>query len=94
MYDRLFGDRDPVAEPGTETGTRGRVPDRLLDALDERLGDQAMLELTYVTARYLQHAVMARAAHGVGRRGRAGRRGRRSRRPDVGLRISLPSDDA
>ncbi len=23
MYDLLFGDRDPVAEPGTETGTRG-----------------------------------------------------------------------
>jgi alkylhydroperoxidase family enzyme len=23
MYKRLFGDRDPVAQPGTETGTRG-----------------------------------------------------------------------
>jgi len=23
MYDHLFGDRDPVAEPGTATGTRG-----------------------------------------------------------------------
>ena len=23
MYDRLFGDRDPVTEPGTATGTRG-----------------------------------------------------------------------
>jgi len=23
MYDLLFGDRDPVAEPGTDTGTRG-----------------------------------------------------------------------
>jgi alkylhydroperoxidase family enzyme len=23
MYDQLFGDRDPVAEPGTATGTRG-----------------------------------------------------------------------
>jgi alkylhydroperoxidase family enzyme len=23
MYDRLFGDRDPVTEPGTETGTPG-----------------------------------------------------------------------
>ena len=23
MYDRLFGDRDPVAEPGTATGTPG-----------------------------------------------------------------------
>ncbi|MBM4266484.1 MAG: hypothetical protein FJ144_07735 [Deltaproteobacteria bacterium] len=23
MFKRLFGDRDPVAEPGTATGTRG-----------------------------------------------------------------------
>jgi hypothetical protein len=23
MYDRLFGDRDPVEEPGTATGTPG-----------------------------------------------------------------------
>src|SRR6478609_8431511 len=23
LYDLVFGDRDPVAEPGTETGTRG-----------------------------------------------------------------------
>jgi alkylhydroperoxidase family enzyme len=23
MYERLFGDRDPVAQPGTDTGTRG-----------------------------------------------------------------------
>ena len=23
MYDQLFGDRDPVAEPGTATGTPG-----------------------------------------------------------------------
>ena len=23
MYDQLFGDRDPVASPGTATGTRG-----------------------------------------------------------------------
>jgi hypothetical protein len=23
LYDLLFGDRDPVAQPGTDTGTRG-----------------------------------------------------------------------
>ena len=40
MYDLLFGDRDPVAEPGTETGTRGdwwpafaNVPDILEHAV-------------------------------------------------------------
>jgi len=39
----------------------GRVPDALFDALRADLGDVAMLELTYITALYLQHAVMARA---------------------------------
>lgn len=41
MYDLLFGDRDPVAEPGTATGTRGDwwtvfalVPDVLRHAVD------------------------------------------------------------
>ena len=29
MYDQLFGDRDPVAEPGTATGTPGQLVDRL-----------------------------------------------------------------
>ena len=40
MYDRLFGERDPVAEPGTETGTPGNwwtvfalVPDCLKHAV-------------------------------------------------------------
>ena len=41
MYDMLFGDRDPVAEPGTETGTPGNwwtvfalVPDCLKHAIE------------------------------------------------------------
>ena len=41
MYDRLFGDRDPVSEPGTATGTRGDwwtvfalAPDILQHAVD------------------------------------------------------------
>jgi alkylhydroperoxidase family enzyme len=161
MYDLLFGERDPVAEPGTETGTRGdwwtvfaavpdvfehavrgfglyrspqrrldpvlrelgqtragwaaqsqfvfsqhckslrglgvaedkiaavahwpaatcfdaterlvlaytdclvydhgRVPDGLFDALRAALGDDQVLELTYITSMYLMHAVMSRA---------------------------------
>jgi alkylhydroperoxidase family enzyme len=40
---------------------RGRVPDPLFAAIHERLGDVATLELTYITALYLQHAVMSRA---------------------------------
>jgi len=40
---------------------RGRVPDRLFGAIHEQLGDAATLELTYITALYLQHAVMSRA---------------------------------
>ncbi len=42
MYDRLFGDRDPVAEPGTATGTPGNwwtvfalVPDIFNSALSQ-----------------------------------------------------------
>ncbi|MCR9105904.1 MAG: carboxymuconolactone decarboxylase family protein [Gammaproteobacteria bacterium] len=41
MYDRLFGERDPVAQPGTATGTAGNwwtvfalVPDCLKHAID------------------------------------------------------------
>jgi alkylhydroperoxidase family enzyme len=40
---------------------RGRVPDQLFAAIHEALGDQATLELTYITSLYLQHAVMSRA---------------------------------
>jgi alkylhydroperoxidase family enzyme len=39
----------------------GRVPDALFDALHEQLTDVELLELTYITALYLQHAVMSRA---------------------------------
>lgn len=39
----------------------GRVPDALFGALREQLGDEEILELTYITALYLQHAVMSRA---------------------------------
>lgn len=40
---------------------RGRVPDALFAALKAELGDESLLELTYITALYLQHAVMSRA---------------------------------
>jgi alkylhydroperoxidase family enzyme len=39
----------------------GRVPDAVFDALREHLSDEEILELTYVTATYMMHAVMSRA---------------------------------
>jgi len=39
----------------------GRVPDALFAALQDRLSDEEILELTYITALYFQHAVMSRA---------------------------------
>lgn len=39
----------------------GRVADEIVDALKVALGDTALLELTYITTLYLQHAVMSRA---------------------------------
>jgi alkylhydroperoxidase family enzyme len=39
----------------------GRVPDALFEALREHLSDVELLELTYITALYLKHAVMSRA---------------------------------
>jgi alkylhydroperoxidase family enzyme len=39
----------------------GRVPDELFAALRAHLSDTQILELTYITCLYVQHAVMARA---------------------------------
>ena len=39
----------------------GRVPDGVFDALRAHLHDEDILELTYITTLYLQHAVMSRA---------------------------------
>ncbi len=39
----------------------GRVPDALMDALRRHLSDAEVLELTYITTLYLQHAVMSKA---------------------------------
>ena len=40
---------------------RGRVPDRLFNSLREELGDEQLLELTYITTMYVMHAIMSRA---------------------------------
>jgi len=74
----------------------GRVPDALFDALREHLSDEELLELTYITALYLQHAVMSRALRtefdDVGERivEVAAPEGAEAR--DVGRDISLPQD--
>ena len=39
----------------------GDVPDDVAEPLLKVLGDEAFLELTYITAMYLQHAVMSKA---------------------------------
>jgi len=39
----------------------GRVPDALFEQLRAHLSDAEVLELTYITTLYLQHAVMSRA---------------------------------
>jgi alkylhydroperoxidase family enzyme len=39
----------------------GRVPEGLFDGLKAQLSDEEILELTYITTLYLQHAVMSRA---------------------------------
>jgi alkylhydroperoxidase family enzyme len=39
----------------------GRVPDALFDELRRHITDVAVLELTYIAALYLQHAVMSKA---------------------------------
>jgi alkylhydroperoxidase family enzyme len=39
----------------------GRVPDGLFETLRKHLSDEEILELTYITSLYFQHAVMSRA---------------------------------
>lgn len=40
---------------------RGRVPDELFETMRRHLVDEEILELTYITCLYSQHAVMSRA---------------------------------
>lgn len=39
----------------------GRMHDKLFDKLREHLGDEEILELTYITSLYLMHGIMSRA---------------------------------
>jgi alkylhydroperoxidase family enzyme len=39
----------------------GRVPDELFESMRKALSDEEILELTYITSLYFQHAVMSRA---------------------------------
>ena len=39
----------------------GRLDDASFEALKSTLGDEEILELTYITAMYLQHSVISRA---------------------------------
>jgi alkylhydroperoxidase family enzyme len=41
--------------------SHGRVPDKLFAQLQQRLSDEEILELTYITCLYFQHAVMSKA---------------------------------
>jgi alkylhydroperoxidase family enzyme len=51
----VLGYADAIAFDG------GRVSDELFAVLKEELSDEALLELTYVAAMYVQHAVVSRA---------------------------------
>ena len=59
----VYGERERLVLAYTDCLVldRGRVPDGLFDALRAELGDEQVLELTYITSLYLQHAVIARA---------------------------------
>lgn len=77
-YDRLFGDRDPVAEPGTSTGTPGNwwtvfalVPDVLKHAVrgfalygsPKRLLDPTLRELGQTRAGWLRGSQFVFSQH-------------------------------
>ena len=78
MYDMLFGERDPVAEPGTETGTPGNwwtvfalVPDCLKHAIEgfrfyrdpERKLDPQLRELGQTRAGYARGSQFVYSQH-------------------------------
>jgi len=78
MYDMLFGDRDPVAEPGTDTGTPGNwwtvfalVPDVFRHAVAgfglyrsrSRLLDPALRELGQTRAGYARGSQFVFSQH-------------------------------
>jgi alkylhydroperoxidase family enzyme len=78
MYDLLFGDRDPVAEPGTETGTPGNwwtvfaiVPDVFAHAVAgfrlyrsrRRMLDPALRELGQIRAGFARGSQFVFSQH-------------------------------
>lgn len=54
-------ERAVLAYADALAGDGGRVPDGVFDTLREHLDEVQILELTYITALYVQHAIMARA---------------------------------
>jgi alkylhydroperoxidase family enzyme len=54
-------ERAVLAYADALAGDGGRVPDGVFEALREHLDEVQVLELTYITSLYVQHAIMARA---------------------------------
>jgi alkylhydroperoxidase family enzyme len=54
-------ERAVLAYADALAGDGGRVADGVFDALRDHLSDVQILELTYITSLYVQHAIMARA---------------------------------
>jgi len=54
-------ERAVLAYTDTLVLEHGRVPDGVFNALKEKLSDEEILELTYITCTYMMHAVMSRA---------------------------------
>jgi alkylhydroperoxidase family enzyme len=54
-------ERAVLAYADALTAARGRVADGVFDALRTHLGDEEILELTYITSMYVMHATIARA---------------------------------
>ena len=54
-------ERAVLAYTDALVGANGRVPDGVFAALRSHLGDEEILELTYITALYEMHAIMSRA---------------------------------
>ena len=54
-------ERAVLAYTDALTSDHGRVSDEVFAALRERLSDEQILELTYITGMYIMHAIMSRA---------------------------------
>jgi alkylhydroperoxidase family enzyme len=54
-------ERAVLAYADALSGAGGRVADEVFAALESHLSDEEILELTYITAMYVMHAIMSRA---------------------------------